>query len=127
MLHGVPDHVTVKVSRPVRISSGGMPSAHAAPAAYLTLDHSSNSMVEPKAVAELWKSSLPAKLTKLYPVSKWGFSTQVEGGFDDAGLVGDAAGHIGLLQCLVLCRCVMHLYRCIIDDHNTHVKRQYAP
>lgn len=57
--------------------------AHAAPAAYLTLDHSSNGMVEPKAVAELWKNSLPARLTKLYPVSKWGFSTQVEGGFDE--------------------------------------------
>lgn len=58
--------------------------AHAAPVAYLTIDHSSNSMVQPKAVAELWKGSLPAKLTKLYPVAKWGFSTQVEGGFDDA-------------------------------------------
>ena len=49
-------------------------SAHAVPAAYLTVDHSSNGMVEPKAVAELWKGNLPAKLTKLYPVAKWGVS-----------------------------------------------------
>lgn len=58
-------------------------SAQAAPN-YLTVDHSANGMVEPKAVAALWKGKLPDKLVKLYPVSKWGFSTQVEGGFDEA-------------------------------------------
>jgi hypothetical protein len=58
-------------------------SAHAAPN-YLTVDHSSDGMVEAKAVAALWKGKLPDKLAKLYPVSKWGFSTQVEGGFDEA-------------------------------------------
>lgn len=58
-------------------------SAQAAPN-YLTVDHSSDGMVGPKAAAALWKGQLPDKLAKLYPVSKWGFSTQVEGGFDEA-------------------------------------------
>lgn len=55
----------------------------AAPPNYLAVDHSSPTLIEAKSAQALWKSALPDKLVKLYPVAKWGFLTQVEGGFDD--------------------------------------------
>ncbi len=58
--------------------------AFAAPAIYLTVDHSSAGLVDAKSAQALWKSTLPDKLVRLYPVAKWGFVTEVEGGFDDA-------------------------------------------
>lgn len=57
--------------------------AMAAPANYLTVDHSSTGLVEAKSAQALWSSTLPDKLVKLYPVAKWGFVTEVEGGFDE--------------------------------------------
>jgi hypothetical protein len=44
--------------------------AFAAPAAPLTLDHSSTRLID--------------KSTALAPVARWGFVSEVEGGFDDA-------------------------------------------
>jgi hypothetical protein len=58
--------------------------AQAAPPAYLTLDHSSDLLMDPATAAALWKKSLPAKLFRLYPEKRWGFVSEVEGGFDDA-------------------------------------------
>jgi hypothetical protein len=58
--------------------------AFAAPASYLTLDHSSDLLMDNATAQALWKDNLPAKLSKLYPVSKWGFLSEVEGGFSDA-------------------------------------------
>ena len=58
--------------------------AYAAPPAYLTLDHSSNTLMDPATAGSLWKQNLTAKLFRLYPEKKWGFVTEVEGGFDDA-------------------------------------------
>ena len=58
--------------------------AYAAPAAYLTLDHSSNTLMDSATAASLWKQNLPAKMFRLYPEKKWGFVSEVEGGFDDA-------------------------------------------
>lgn len=75
----------MRIVKPMLVGAGLLlaASAHAAPA-YLTVDHSVNGLVDPKAVSALWQSQLPDKLTRLYPVAKWGFSTQVEGGFDEA-------------------------------------------
>lgn len=56
----------------------------AAPASYLTLDHSSGMLMDKATAQALWKDNLPARLLKLYPVGKWGFASEVEGGFDDA-------------------------------------------
>ena len=57
--------------------------AFAAPPNYLTLDHSTAALIDAKSAKAVWKDALPDKLVKLYPVAKWGFVTQVEGGFDD--------------------------------------------
>ena len=59
-------------------------SAFAAPAPYLTIDHSSASLMDNATAQAVWREHLPTKLTRLYPVKKWGFVSEVEGGFDDA-------------------------------------------
>lgn len=58
-------------------------SAFAAPAPYLMVDHSSDSLMDDATAQAVWREHLPAKLTRLFPVKKWGFVSQVEGGFDD--------------------------------------------
>ena len=59
-------------------------SAFAAPAPYLTIDHSTDTLMDKATAQAIWQEHLPAKLVKLYPINKWGFVSQVEGGFDDA-------------------------------------------
>ncbi len=59
------------------------PLAFAAPAPYLTLDHSVDTLMDKATAQAIWQQHLPAKLVKLYPIRKWGFVSQVEGGFDD--------------------------------------------
>ena len=59
-------------------------SAFAAPAPYLTVDHSSAVLMDDATAQAVWRDHLPTKLTRLFPVKKWGFVSQVEGGFDDA-------------------------------------------
>ena len=63
------------------IASG---TAFAAPPVYLTLDNSSAQLMDAATAAAMWKQNLPAKMFKLYPEKKWGFVSEVEGGFDDA-------------------------------------------
>ena len=56
----------------------------AAPAAPLALDHSSGILMDKPTALALWKDSFSPKLIKLYPVARWGYVSEVEGGFDDA-------------------------------------------
>jgi len=58
--------------------------AFAAPAAPLTLDHSNTRLIDKSVALALWKEAQTAKVVKLYPVARWGFVSEVEGGFDDA-------------------------------------------
>ncbi|NUP86931.1 MAG: hypothetical protein HUU30_14435 [Burkholderiaceae bacterium] len=64
--------------------------ASAAPAAYLTIDHSSQAVMDKATAQAIWKEHLPDDLTrrllKLYPSGKYGFFSQVEGGFTQAKL-----------------------------------------
>lgn len=64
--------------------------ATAAPAAYLTIDHSSQAVMDKATAQAIWKEHLPDDLTrrlfKLYPAGKYGFFSQVEGGFTQAKL-----------------------------------------
>lgn len=54
-----------------------------APPHYATLDHSSETLADKAAAEALWAESLPvARLAKLYPLKKYGFVSEVEGGFD---------------------------------------------
>ena len=58
--------------------------AQAADPVYLTLDHSTDGLIDKAGADAIWAESLAgktAKLNKLYPVKKWGFVSQVEGGF----------------------------------------------
>lgn len=57
--------------------------AHAATPSYLTLDHSSTNLMDAATASALWKDNLPLALTHIYPVGKWGFLSEVEGGFSD--------------------------------------------
>jgi hypothetical protein len=59
-------------------------STFAAPAAYLTVDQSTASVMDAATAKAAWAGQLSAKMIKLYPVKQWGFATEVEGGFDDA-------------------------------------------
>ena len=59
-------------------------SAQAAPPIYTVLDNSSPALMDQATAEGLWKQQTSAKLMRLYPVKKWGFVTEVEGGFDDA-------------------------------------------
>ena len=60
-------------------------SAQAAPPpAYTVLDNSSGALMDQSTAESLWKEKASAKLMRLYPIKKWGFVTEVEGGFDDA-------------------------------------------
>jgi hypothetical protein len=59
--------------------------AHAADPVYITIDHSSDGVLDKAAAQAIWNEGLTgktAKLNKLYPVSKWGFISEVEGGFN---------------------------------------------
>jgi hypothetical protein len=62
--------------------------AAAAPVTYLTVDHSSPALMDAAGAAAVWKTEVPQatalRLSKLYPPSRYGFVSQVEGGFNDA-------------------------------------------
>jgi hypothetical protein len=52
---------------------------------YLTVDHSTDMLMDAATAKAMWKKQLPtARLAKLYPVKKWGFASDVQGGFNAA-------------------------------------------
>lgn len=58
--------------------------AHAADPVYTTLDHSTDGLIDKAAARAVWDEQLNGKvprLNRLYPVRRWGFLSQVEGGF----------------------------------------------
>ena len=55
--------------------------AVAAPPKPLFVDHSTVSVMDEASAQALWAANVPAKVWKIYPVKKWGFLSQVEGGF----------------------------------------------
>jgi hypothetical protein len=57
--------------------------SHAAPASYLSIDHSTDMLMNGNDAQASWKGRLTPQLMKIYPVGKWGLLTEVEGGFDD--------------------------------------------
>ena len=62
-------------------------STFAAAPAYLVLDFSTQAVMSKDNALAIWKAQsddkLNKRLNKLYPVSRWGFVSQVEGGFTD--------------------------------------------
>jgi hypothetical protein len=57
----------------------------AAPPQYMVLDSSSAALIDRDGALTIWKAqvddNLRTRLQKLYPVSKWGFISEVQGGF----------------------------------------------
>lgn len=61
--------------------------AHAADPVYITLDHSTDSVMDKTTAQAVWTEGLAGKtekLNKLYPTKRWGFVSEVEGGFNQA-------------------------------------------
>jgi hypothetical protein len=58
--------------------------AHAAPPAYIVQDHSTDYLMDEATARALWGENVPLRLRTLYPPRKWGFASEVEGGFNDA-------------------------------------------
>jgi hypothetical protein len=58
--------------------------AHAAPPAYIVQDHSTDYLMDEATARALWGENVPPRLRTLYPPRKWGFASEVEGGFNDA-------------------------------------------
>ena len=52
---------------------------------YVTVDHSTDMLMDAATAKAMWKKQLPvARLAKLYPPKKWGFASDVQGGFTAA-------------------------------------------
>jgi hypothetical protein len=52
---------------------------------YLSVDHSTDLLIDAATAKAMWKKQLPAaRLAKLYPPKKWGFASDVQGGFNAA-------------------------------------------
>jgi len=57
----------------------------APPPKAVLVDHSMATLIESKAAIAMLGESIPARVWKLYPANKWGYVTQVEGGFTASG------------------------------------------
>lgn len=57
---------------------------HAAPPAWVIVDHSTETLIDQAGAKALWNKALSARLARLYPPKKWGFASEVEGGFNAA-------------------------------------------
>ena len=57
--------------------------AQSAPPQFVTIDNSSGPLMDNATAKAMWKETLPtARLAKLYSPRKWGFASEVEGGFN---------------------------------------------
>jgi hypothetical protein len=57
----------------------------AAPDQYTYVDHSSPVLIDTSSAIKIWRAqvdeSMRTRIQKLYPISRWGFVSQVQGGF----------------------------------------------
>jgi hypothetical protein len=58
-------------------------SVQAAPPVYIIVDNSPSLLMDRSTAEALWQEQMTSKLARLYPAKKWGFVSEVEGGFDD--------------------------------------------
>jgi hypothetical protein len=58
--------------------------ARAAPPAYIVQDHSTEYLMDEATARAVWGENIPPRLRALYPPRKWGFASEVEGGFNEA-------------------------------------------
>jgi hypothetical protein len=68
-------------------SKAAAPKATAKAVKYMVVNQAAPALMDNKAAEALVQEALPvAKLAKVYPASKWGFATTVEGGLTAAGV-----------------------------------------
>ena len=61
--------------------------AQAAPPKNAVLvDHSSANLIDAATARSMLAEAIPVRVWKLYPANKWGYVTEVEGGFTSAGI-----------------------------------------
>lgn len=58
--------------------------ARAAPPKWVIVDHSTETLIARDGAMAIWNKALTARVAKLYPPAKWGFASEVEGGFNAA-------------------------------------------
>lgn len=56
----------------------------AAPPKFAIKDMSSETLMDANTAKMIWAESLPTRITKPYPVKKWGYISEVNGGFDSS-------------------------------------------
>jgi hypothetical protein len=56
----------------------------AAPPKWVIVDHSTETLIDHAAAKAIWNQALTARVAKLYPPKKWGYVSEVEGGFNAA-------------------------------------------
>jgi hypothetical protein len=67
------------VAAPAAMAADPKPAA--APKKRVLLDVSTESMIDAASARAIVDAAIPAKVWRLYPASKWGFVSEVEGGF----------------------------------------------
>ena len=74
-----------KLIAPLLLSAASAMAVAAPPPKAVLLDHSSGALMDAATARALLGDGIPAKVWKLYPTSKWAFSSQVEGGLTSSG------------------------------------------
>jgi hypothetical protein len=59
-------------------------SVFAAPPKFAIQDRSSEALIDEAAAKAIWLESLSPDVAKVYPVKKWGYISEVNGGFDES-------------------------------------------
>jgi hypothetical protein len=74
-----------KLFAPLLLTAASGLAVAAPPAKAVLLDHSSSSVMDADTAKALLAEGIPAKVWKVYPASKWAYSSQVEGGLTSNG------------------------------------------
>jgi hypothetical protein len=74
-----------KLIAPLLLTAASGLAVAAAPPKAVLLDHSSSSVMDADTAKALLAEGIPAKVWKVYPASKWAYSSQVEGGITSNG------------------------------------------
>ena len=75
-----------KLIAPLLLTAASGLALAAAPPKAVLLDHSSSAVMDSDTAKALLAEGIPAKVWKVYPASRWAFSSQVEGGITASGV-----------------------------------------
>lgn len=74
-----------KLIAPLLLTAASGLAVAAPPPKAVLLDHSTSAVMEADTAKALLAEGIPAKVWKVYPASKWAYSSQVEGGITSNG------------------------------------------